>query len=501
MAEERVRNVILLGKPNAGKKTISRKFSALTTTEPLRSDTHIPFDPVSDPMEVCIPNGGALPESLEGASSEGGPHLPSDPVHRSMEALAPLQTTNIFKGTLTSRGVLQRLQKMSPFKSLSRKKNWMRAIICQVNFPVPFESSALLLLKMVRWCRWNYHLRTWRGPASQQSENEGDSIPVADADVPSGKATRNLEDNNGAVYPLSSNDKVPFAEAVDHSFSAINIINPLGEQEEDEDENEDALSQVEADRIIANLFNETDISCILICIEAQTRIPSIFSTLREYAKRFHKFVDIIAVCITKCDKKGENCWTNEHLKQKIEATFGLRKVVFWERSTTAAQMRSDLIGTDIFSLDCPPPRIEEKSYYVSFPRNDYNPIKPGIMLREAVAKYQRLADVFDRMEDSFQGGCQKRVEAHSHFYNFLMESLKEEKRVFEAECGLEINSSLAKGHLRNLEVAILDLFPRLLFSIESRVGKRAEKERHPVSACSHCKSLREILYPNDSDHS
>ena len=276
----------------------------------------------------------------------------------------------------------------------------------------------------------------------------------------------------------------------------IKMINTPGEQDEDEEGVCRALSQVEADGMIAQLFNEEDISCFLICIEAEARIPSVMNTLRDYAKRFFQFADFITVCITKCDKKGPNWWPNGLLKNKIENAFGLSHVVFWESSTTADQMRSDLIRTDIFSADRPFPRIDADNYFVFFPRNDYNPIKPTIMLKQAQAKYQRLAHLFASMEVALsKQSAQEKARAYTHAYDLLTESLEREKRVFTEECGLQVNSALANGHLRNLEDTILSLFGHLLTSVEAqyqlvpmKMTKRESAwcQRDPVSTCSRC---------------
>ena len=548
MAAIPVRNVILLGKANAGKKTILHKFS--TPSEPFLFDTHSSLHSEKDPKEACTTESGPLQEALGQSSKEveGNDHSLNSLLHSTKAACSLFKSISIVAEGAPPESPAPQQESESSFSLENQPEPTVLPTSRTASFgeddcsvltnsdveikqtggtvsevahdidldagragqPIgdPNESSDSTELVLMGAVLLDGD-ETQSGLPAVLSEN---SLTFSAIVLP-GTAVESAGNDTGDLSRLSDLPSISSDPAEDlledHSIAAsapaeslslaIKIINPLGEQDEGEDEDEeDALSQVEADRIIANLFNEKDISCILICIEAQTRIPSIFSTLREYAKRFHKFVDIIAVCITKCDKKGENCWTNEHLKQKIESSFGLSNVVFWESSTTAAQMRSDLIGTDIFSLDCPPPRFDAESYFVSFPRNDYNPIKPEIMLREAVAKYQRLADAFNGMEDILnRQSAQDRAEAHSQVYSLLIESLERDKQVFEVESGLEIKSALAEGHLRNLQASIMNLFPRLQFHIESRSESqsaiasetRGEKKSTPMSKCNNCGKL------------
>ena len=287
--------------------------------------------------------------------------------------------------------------------------------------------------------------------------------------------------------PQSEPPEIPGTEEAEFS---IRILNIPGDGSGDED----GLVALQADTesMIATFSSNTRElpSRIVLCLEAESNVPSILSTLEGFLKLLNPFSDIITVCITKCDKKGDGWWNNQELKEKINIALSLKNVVFWESSTTAEQMKRDLLET---KKGHPFPLIEDAVDGTFLARKDDRSIDPTIKLQEAEAKYKRLAEAFCPVLltleswDTPQGA----IDGHFQLYNILMDSIDTDKELFISECGLEKDCNF-REHLRRFETTMLSFFPSLLQCIEAAYPLSESTWRKYMvyqtrrSKCPHC---------------
>ena len=66
------------------------------------------------------------------------------------------------------------------------------------------------------------------------------------------------------------------------------------------------------------------VSCLLIVVQARTRISNVFDEIIKYAEAFEpkEFTDVVAVCVTHMDNISEEEWTEDNFREDLLSQTG-----------------------------------------------------------------------------------------------------------------------------------------------------------------------------------